>query len=41
MEDSWNFDFDLDPRIPLPVEKTGPAEGTISILVDDNDPSKL
>ncbi|XP_074377886.1 uncharacterized protein LOC141719406 [Apium graveolens] len=41
IEDPRDFDFDLDPRIPTPIEKTGPAEDTISIPVDKNDPSKV
>ncbi|XP_074374008.1 uncharacterized protein LOC141714387 [Apium graveolens] len=41
VEDPRDFDFDLDPRIPMPAEKTGPAEGTISVLVDKDDPSKV
>ncbi|XP_074356266.1 uncharacterized protein LOC141695965 [Apium graveolens] len=32
---------DLDPRIPMPTEKMGPAEDTIEILVDEQDPSKV
>ncbi|XP_074364003.1 uncharacterized protein LOC141704715 [Apium graveolens] len=31
IEDPRDFDFDLDPRIPMLIEKTGPAEDTISI----------
>ncbi|XP_074371492.1 uncharacterized protein LOC141712443 [Apium graveolens] len=41
VEDPRDFDFDLDPRIPMPAEKTGPTEDTISILVDKNNPSKV
>ncbi|KAL8148773.1 hypothetical protein AgCh_005948 [Apium graveolens] len=41
VEDPRDFDFDLDPRIPMTAEKTGPAEDTISIPVDKNDPSKV
>ncbi|XP_074356818.1 uncharacterized protein LOC141696593 [Apium graveolens] len=41
IEDPRDFDFDLDPRIPMPIEKTGPAEDTISIPVDKNDPSRV
>ncbi|XP_074336598.1 uncharacterized protein LOC141673755 [Apium graveolens] len=41
VEDPRDFDFDLDPRIPMPAEKTGPAEDTISIPVDKSDPSKV
>ncbi|XP_074374144.1 uncharacterized protein LOC141714528 [Apium graveolens] len=32
---------DLDPRIPMPTEKMGPAEDTIEIPVDEKDPSKV
>ncbi|XP_074346599.1 uncharacterized protein LOC141685395 [Apium graveolens] len=32
---------DLDPRIPMPMEKMGPAEDTIEIPVDEKDPSKV
>ncbi|XP_074356100.1 uncharacterized protein LOC141695782 [Apium graveolens] len=41
VEDPRDFDFDLDLRIPMPTEKTGPAEDTISIPVDKNDPNKV
>ncbi|XP_074342880.1 uncharacterized protein LOC141680595 [Apium graveolens] len=41
VEDPHDFDFDLDPRIPMPSEKTGPAEDTISVTVDKDDPSKV
>ncbi|XP_074377813.1 uncharacterized protein LOC141719323 [Apium graveolens] len=41
VEDPRDFDFDLDPRIPMPAEKTGPAEDTISIPIDKDDPSKV
>ncbi|XP_074355018.1 uncharacterized protein LOC141693750 [Apium graveolens] len=41
VEDPRNFDFDLDPRVPMPAEKTGPAEDTISILVEKDDPNKV
>ncbi|XP_074351891.1 uncharacterized protein LOC141691044 [Apium graveolens] len=41
VEDPRDFDFDLDPRIPMPAEKTGPAENTISIPVDKDDPNKV
>ncbi|XP_074342037.1 uncharacterized protein LOC141679433 [Apium graveolens] len=41
VEDPRDFDFDLDPRIPVPAEKTGPAEDTISIPVDKDDPNKV
>ncbi|XP_074366739.1 uncharacterized protein LOC141707460 [Apium graveolens] len=41
VEDPRDFDFDLDPRILMPAEKTGPAEDTISIPVDKNDPSRV
>ena len=34
-------EFDLDPRMPEAVEKTGPTEDTISIPVDQKDPSKV
>lgn len=40
-ERSQNFDFNLDPIICLPVEKTGPTKDAISILVDANDVSKF
>ncbi|XP_074356707.1 uncharacterized protein LOC141696466 [Apium graveolens] len=33
--------LDLDPRIPMPIEKMGPAEDTIEIPVDEKDPSKV
>ncbi|XP_074327047.1 uncharacterized protein LOC141664986 [Apium graveolens] len=33
--------LDLDPRIPMPTEKMGPAEDTIEILVDEKDPKWL
>ncbi|XP_074376769.1 uncharacterized protein LOC141718283 [Apium graveolens] len=32
---------ELDPRIPMPMEKTGPTEDTIEIPVDEKDPSKV
>ncbi|XP_074356686.1 uncharacterized protein LOC141696444 [Apium graveolens] len=32
---------DLDPRIPIPTKKMGPAEDTIEIPVDEKDPSKV
>ncbi|XP_074361144.1 uncharacterized protein LOC141701377 [Apium graveolens] len=41
VEDPRDFDFDLDPRILMPAKKTGPAEDTISIPVDKNDPSRV
>ncbi|XP_074337018.1 uncharacterized protein LOC141674193 [Apium graveolens] len=41
VEDPRDFDFDLDPRIPMPAEKTGPTEDTISIPVDKNDSSRV
>ncbi|XP_074360580.1 uncharacterized protein LOC141700792 [Apium graveolens] len=41
VEDPRDFDFDLDPRIPMPAEKTGPAEDTISIPVDRSDPNMI
>lgn len=41
VEDPRNFNIYLDPRIPLPTEKTGAAEDTIYILVDGNDPNKF
>ncbi|XP_074324177.1 uncharacterized protein LOC141661094 [Apium graveolens] len=41
VEDPSDFDSDLDPRIPMPAEKTGPAEDTISVPVDKDDPSKV
>ena len=34
-------EFDLDPRMPVAVEKTGLAEDTISIPVDQKDPSNV
>ena len=34
-------EFDLDPRMPETVDKTGPTEDTISIPVDQKDPSKV
>ena len=34
-------EFDLDPRMPEAVEKIGPTEDTISIQVDQKDPSKV
>ncbi|XP_074356720.1 uncharacterized protein LOC141696485 [Apium graveolens] len=41
VEDPRDFDFDLDPRIPMPAEKTGLAEDTVFVPVDKNDPSKV
>ena len=41
VEDPRSFDFDLDPRIPLPMEKAGPAEDTISILVDNDNSDEI
>ncbi|XP_074323167.1 uncharacterized protein LOC141660104 [Apium graveolens] len=41
VEDPRDFDFDLNPRIPMPAEKTGPAEDKISIPIDKDDPSKI
>ncbi|XP_074373631.1 uncharacterized protein LOC141713979 [Apium graveolens] len=41
VEDPRDFDFDLDPRILMPAEKTGPDEDIISIPVDKNDPSRV
>ncbi|XP_074347348.1 uncharacterized protein LOC141686197 [Apium graveolens] len=38
---SQYFDFNLDPRIPMPAEKTGPPEDTISIPIDKYDLSKV
>ncbi|XP_074378676.1 uncharacterized protein LOC141720227 [Apium graveolens] len=32
---------DLDPRIPMPTEKMGPAKDIIEIPVDEKDPSKV
>ncbi|XP_074342175.1 uncharacterized protein LOC141679621 [Apium graveolens] len=32
---------DLDPRVPMPTEKKGPAEDTIEIPIDEKDPSKV
>lgn len=34
-------DFDLDPRMPLPTQKTGPAEDTLSIEIDPSNPEKV
>lgn len=34
------YDFDLDPRMPLPVKKIGPAEDTVSIEVDTSFPDR-
>ncbi|XP_074347111.1 uncharacterized protein LOC141685934 [Apium graveolens] len=39
--DPRDFNFNLDPRIPMPAEKMGPAEETISVPVDKDDPSKV
>ncbi|XP_074323995.1 uncharacterized protein LOC141660915 [Apium graveolens] len=41
VEDPRDFDFDLGPRIPMPAEKTGPAEDTVSVPVNKDDPSKV
>ncbi|XP_074345424.1 uncharacterized protein LOC141684389 [Apium graveolens] len=41
VEDPQDFDFDLDPRIPMPTEKTGPTEDTISIPVGKDYPNKV
>ncbi|XP_074328326.1 uncharacterized protein LOC141666231 [Apium graveolens] len=41
VEDPRDFDFDLDPRIPMPTEKPAPTEDTISIPIDEDDPSKV
>ncbi|KAK1388756.1 hypothetical protein POM88_016934 [Heracleum sosnowskyi] len=41
VEDPCLLYLDLDPRTPTPNEKTCPAEDTISILVDTEDPSKI
>lgn len=35
------FDFDLDPRMPIPVEKTSPAEDTVDIAVDAENAEKV
>ncbi|XP_074352598.1 uncharacterized protein LOC141691736 [Apium graveolens] len=40
MEKTSEARADLDPRMPSMVERAGPAEDTIPILVDSNDPSK-
>ncbi|XP_074323440.1 uncharacterized protein LOC141660358 [Apium graveolens] len=41
VKDPRDFDFDLVPRIPMPAEKTGPAEDTIYVPVDKDNPSKV
>ncbi|XP_074347173.1 uncharacterized protein LOC141686005 [Apium graveolens] len=41
VENPRDFDIDLDPRIPMPTEKMGPTEDTISVSVDKDDPSKV
>ncbi|XP_074360143.1 uncharacterized protein LOC141700232 [Apium graveolens] len=41
VEDPRDFDFDLDPRIPMFAEKTWPAEDTISVPIDKDDSSKI
>ena len=34
-------DVDLDPRLPETLQKVGPAEDTVGILVDENDATKV
>ncbi|XP_017217112.1 uncharacterized protein LOC108194669 [Daucus carota subsp. sativus] len=34
-------DVDLDPRLPETLQKVGPVEDTVGILVDENDASKV
>ncbi|XP_074350150.1 uncharacterized protein LOC141689690 [Apium graveolens] len=41
VEDPRGFDFDLDPRIPMSAEETGPVKDTISVPVDKDDPNKV
>ena len=36
-----HFDFDLDPRLPMHVENTGPAEDTIEIQVTPGSDDKI
>ncbi|XP_017239882.1 uncharacterized protein LOC108212672 [Daucus carota subsp. sativus] len=35
------FDFDLDPRLPMPVQNTGPAEDTVDIQVTPGSNDKI
>lgn len=41
IEDPRSLDFDIDRRMPQPVEKTNSTEDTISILLDARDSSKI
>ncbi|XP_074327297.1 uncharacterized protein LOC141665218 [Apium graveolens] len=41
VEDPRDFNFDLDPKIPILAEKTGPSEDIISVPIDRDDPRKI